>query len=108
MPVGQRQREDISGSMEIKNTIRQAIVLQTENKGWEYAGIIAREIGMMLSKKESNIERRLREMAEDGILERRLVKVDGKGANVVQYRYVGIKLPDGTIRIADTQPRLTI
>ena len=82
--------------------IKQAIVLQTQSKGWEYAGIIAREVGMMLSKKESNVERRLREMAEAGTLERRLVKVGGKGVGVVQYKFVGISI------MQQSQPRLLI
>jgi len=65
-------------------TIPQTIVKALIGRDWVFGGELAREVGGVLKKKESNIERRMREM--DNELEQRYVQIDGKGPHVVQYR----------------------
>ena len=55
-------------------------------KSWIYGGKLAREIRELTGTKESVVERRCRELVNDGILEKQLVQIDGVGAKVVQYR----------------------
>ena len=57
-------------------------------KSWIYGGKLAREVRELTGTKESVVERRCRELVNEGILEKQLVQIDGVGARVVQYRVV--------------------
>ena len=66
----------------MKNSTRYEIVkyLETEhNNSFVFAGTIARKIHEMTGTKESQVERRLREMTNDGVLEKIYSSVNGKG-----------------------------
>ena len=54
-----------------------------ERNDWVYGGILERHF---TEHKPSNISRRCRELWNKGILERRLVKIDGIANKVVSYR----------------------
>ena len=57
-------------------------------KSWIYGGKLAREVRELTGTKESVVERRCRELVNEGILEKQLVQIDGVGARVVQYLVV--------------------
>lgn len=80
-------------------TLYEAIIKEYESlKDWEFAGKVARKIAFEMKSKESNIERRMRELArgEAGsgkgkrtfapALEMKLVKIDGVPNKVVCYK----------------------
>ena len=75
----------------IKMTIVQAItheMSKPEREGkFFYGGQIARRVADILNLKESNVERRLREMTDEGKLEAIYVSnPKGKGSRVVMYK----------------------
>lgn len=71
----------------MKQTIPQAVEeYLSDKKDFVFGGQIARAVGWKLGKKESNVERRLREMQNEGVLENRMVQVNGKGNKVVVYK----------------------
>ena len=47
------------------------------------------------------VERRCRELVNEGILEKQLVQIDGVGARVVQYRVVDVKEDLGELAMAE-------
>jgi predicted transcriptional regulator len=67
------------------DTIKQSLLGFIDDK-WQFSGYISRTIGDQLGKKESNIERRLRELENEGKIERRLVQINNQGSWVVQYK----------------------
>jgi len=79
-----------------KKTISEYVKESLIGKDWRFAGEIARTIAFISKHKESTIERELRRLAsgEFPVLARRLVKIDGKGLNVAQYKWIGISLPE--------------
>ena len=75
-------------------TIKQVIIQRYEELGdWAFAGKVARELAYNLVLKESNVERRMRELVKSGVLERRLVEVEGVANKVVQYRIAPVEVP---------------
>lgn len=72
--------------MTIPETIVEVLHEREQQKSfWIYGGELARAVAGILKKKESNIERRMREMDEE--LEQRYVpNPNGKGCPVVQYK----------------------
>lgn len=70
-------------------------------KNWIYGGKLAREIRELTGTKESVVERRCRELVNEGILEKQLVQIDGVGARVVQYRVVDVKEDLGELAMAE-------
>ena len=75
-------------------TIKKIIVQHYEGIGdWAFAGKVAREIAYKEILKESNVERRMRELVKSGTLERRLVDVEGVANKVVQYRIAKVEVP---------------
>lgn len=69
----------------MKKTIPTAIIEYLERNGATLGGVLARRIGAELDKKESNVERRCRELVNDGKLKAEYVKIGGKGNEVVKY-----------------------
>lgn len=68
------------------DTIKHTIIKTIEGNGWMFGGQLARAVAMIHECKESNVERRMRELEDEGTLERRLVDNPKKGNKVVQYR----------------------
>lgn len=67
-------------------TIKQSIINYLEEQGgWQYAGKIARVVADIHSCKESNCERRMRELVKAGIIDRELIKLEGVANKVVRY-----------------------
>lgn len=71
----------------MKNTCNFEIIkyLETQN-GFQFGGKIARAVHDTTGVKESVVERRMREMWEDEILEKTYEQVNGKGPKVVLFR----------------------
>lgn len=69
------------------NTIKQAIVSYLEglNGLSEWGGTLAREIAYRTKHKESVVERRCRELAEEGRIKVTRERVNGKGPLCVKY-----------------------
>lgn len=69
-------------------TIRESIIkFLEENDGLQFGGHIARNVASLHECKESNVERRIRELEDDGKLERKLLdNPNGRGNKVVAYR----------------------
>lgn len=68
-------------------TIKEYIIQKYEEIGdWEFSGKVARQIAYELGKKESNLERRMRELENEGYLEKDYQQINGKGRKVVKYR----------------------
>lgn len=70
------------------NTIKNQILsyLQ-EKKNWVYGGVIDDFIRQTDGHKASNCSRRCRELVNKGLIDRRLVMLEGIPNKVVQYRY---------------------
>ncbi len=78
----------------MKETIKHDIIKYLEGHGhFVYGGSIARNIHELRGCKESVVERRCRELAEEGVLEKAYEQVDGKGPRVVMYRLAPEKEP---------------
>lgn len=70
-----------------KESIKYEIVKELEqHNDYVFGGTLARELGYRLKHKESVIERRARELVNEGVIEKTFTQVDGKGPHVVQYR----------------------
>lgn len=69
-----------------KEKIKYSIVKYLEDKGFIFGGVIARAIHDLTGAKEGIVERRMRELAEEGVLERTYEQVEGKGPRVVLFR----------------------
>lgn len=68
-------------------TIYQAILKYLADRNdWIPGGTIGRDIGDLLKKKSSNIERRCRELVDSGKIEAELRKIEGVSQKVVFYR----------------------
>lgn len=70
------------------NEIRESItryLRTTHSNNFAYGGMIEKEVGRMVGTKPSCVARRLREMAEEGLLARRLVNEPRRKKMVVQY-----------------------
>lgn len=76
--------------MSIKNIIVQFL----EDNGPKFGGQIEDHIRSIMGAKASNASRRCRELVEDSILERELVKVEGVGNKVVRYKISMQKLSE--------------
>ena len=59
-----------------------------ENYGnkWCWAGVLARAIHDLTGTKESVVERKARYLVREGILEKELAQVEGKGPMCVKYK----------------------
>lgn len=70
-----------------RDTIKYAIVKELERyTDFVYAGKISTELGYILKAKPSNIERRMRELANGGRLETKMLKNPKGGNEVVGYK----------------------
>lgn len=69
-----------------KESLNHHIIKFLETRGWYYGGTLARAIHDLTMAKEGIIERRCRELSEEGILERSYEQVGGKGPRVVLFR----------------------
>jgi hypothetical protein len=67
-------------------SIKDLITEYLKGKGWVYGGTIEDYVRSVAGKKASNASRRLRELFNDGKIERQLVKCEVAGNKVVQYR----------------------
>jgi len=72
----------------MKTDIKLVLELLRENGDWLPSGQVARSIHEVSGGKESQIERRCRDLCKSGILEKRLKQVDNKGVWFCEYRYV--------------------
>lgn len=82
-------------------TIRESIIKYLEeNPSWQYAGRIARVVAESHEAKESNIERRMRELEDESKIESQyVVNPNGRGNKVVQYRLAQTQIPlAGTVK----------
>lgn len=71
----------------MKPTLYEPIIKEYEAIGdWEFAGKVSNKLSYELKKKASNLERRMRELHQEGILESRLIKIGGIPNKVVCYR----------------------
>lgn len=72
--------------------LRESITSYTKNRPYFlFGGAIEKDVGRMTGSKPSCVARRLREMARDGRLERRLVYEPKRNRLVVQYRFIRLK-----------------
>ena len=77
-----------------KPTIKHSIVKELEITGdWVFGGKLARVIADKHQAKESNVERRMRELCNEGFIEHRYVENPSKGNKVVQYRINSKAMP---------------
>lgn len=75
-------------------TIKESIVQFLEEQGsWQFAGRVARAVAESHQAKESNVERRMRELEDSGTIERQLVANPAGGNRVVQYRVKSMQKP---------------
>ena len=76
-------------------TIRESIIkFLEENDGLQFGGHIARNVAMLHECKESNVERRIRELENEGKIERQLVENPSGGNKVVAYRLKPMQKPE--------------
>lgn len=69
-----------------KEKIKHSIIKYLDGKGFVFGGAIGRAIHDLTGAKEGIVERRCRELAQAGVLERSYEQVKGKGARVVLFR----------------------
>ena len=62
-----------------------ALSLLQLNVDWCWSGILERQVSEYMRCKTSNVGRRLRELENEGLIERRLERIGQ--VNAVQYRY---------------------
>src|SRR3990167_2074171 len=76
-------------------TIKESIIqFLEENPDWQFGGAISRAVAEIHECKESNVERRQRELEDEGKIESRyVVNPNGKGNKVVQYHLSEIRVP---------------
>lgn len=69
-------------------SIKQQILDYLKSKGDQYTfgGVIEDHIRQTNGSKASNCSRRCRELVNEGLIERKLAKVQGSNLNVVMYR----------------------
>lgn len=73
--------------MKNRNSIKYSIIKELEKyNDFVYAGKISTELGYILKAKPSNIERRMRELANGGRLETKMLKNPRGGNEVVGYK----------------------
>ena len=99
--------------MTIKNSI---IRFLEEQGGLQFAGKVARAVAEIHLAKESNVERRMRELENEGKIERELVDNPAGGNKVVAYRIKPMQKPEKPMHwrpeilkaklISDSQPNL--
>lgn len=71
----------------MKQSIKNKILLYLEEKrDWVWGGLLEDMIRQTEGAKASNASRRLRELAQSGLVEVRYVQVEGVGPKVCQYR----------------------
>lgn len=70
----------------MKTTIRFSVVKELDGKGYVFGGKLARIVADLHCCKESNVERRCRELENEEIIERKLVDNPSGGNQVVAYR----------------------
>lgn len=73
----------MSNHTTIKNSI---IAYLYRQSSWCWGGKLAREVARECECKESVVERRCRELVEEGRIEHQYQQVEGKGPNCTQYR----------------------
>ena len=66
-------------------TIKSSITKYLEENGRSWGGDIARKVGHELKKKESNVERRCRELEDAGVIRASYAQVEGQGNKCVMY-----------------------
>ena len=66
-------------------TIKESIIKYLEENGKSWGGDIARKVGYELKKKESNVERRCRELEDAGVIRATYAQVEGQGNKCVMY-----------------------
>ena len=69
-------------------TIKESIIqFLEENNDWQLGGAISRAVAQIHECKESNVERRQRELEDAGTIESQyVVNPNGRGNKVVQYK----------------------
>ena len=67
-------------------TIKAEIIHYLEDKDWIFGGVLGRSIHEITGSKESIIERRARELAEDGKILKDYEQIEGRGPRCVKYR----------------------
>lgn len=67
-------------------TIKQSTTKELDGAGYVFSGKLARIIADLHQIKESNAERRFREMENEDIIEKKLVDNPSGGNKVVAYR----------------------
>ena len=100
-------------------TIKQSIIRYLEeNKDWQYGGAISRAVAEIHLCKESNVERRQRELEDESKIESwYVVNPNGRGNKVVQYRLKPMQTENKSMQtyrpeilkaklIGDSQPNL--
>ena len=75
----------------MNQTIKNSIIRYLEeNPDWQYGGAISRAVAEIHLCKESNVERRQRELEDEGKIESQYVtNPNGRGNKVVQYKLRG-------------------
>lgn len=75
-------------------SIKTEIIKELEYFGdWEFSGKLCRKVADLLKRKESNVERRCRELVESGWIEKKLVDNPQGGNQVVMYRIKKLEVP---------------
>ena len=73
-------------------SIKSLILSFLENKDWSHLGPICEYVKSVDSTRWNTVDRRCRELQNEGKLYRKLVQIEGKGAFVVMYKRVEIPL----------------
>ena len=90
-----------------KDTIKSDIVHYLEEQGgWVFGGVLGRTLRELTGHKESIIERRARELVNEGKILNAYEQIEGRGPRCVKYR---IKpTPDELFNIQAEQNRLEV
>lgn len=75
-------------------SIKESIIRFIEDNGPKFGGQIEDHIRSVAGAKSSNASRRCRELVNDGILERELVKIEGVENKVVMYKLNTMQKPE--------------
>lgn len=101
----------------MNQTIKNSIIRFLEEQGGlQFAGKVARAVAEIHLAKESNVERRCRELENDGKITRELVDNPAGGNKVVAYRIKSVQKTENPMHwrpevlkaklFADSQPNL--
>ncbi len=70
----------------MRDTIKTEILAYLTREGPSWGGTVCRDIHNLTGTKESVVERRCRELVNEGRLEKCYAKVNGKGLNCIRLR----------------------